>query len=111
MSDTGPALVDVYRDAYLSIRAKYGHPDPPIQVRPHYTYCEALPPKQWNQATYAAYFDEVMRLARWYRAAREYACIKRKRPEDRATYLAVCDREAVAGHGMRFAGEPEPALF
>lgn len=52
-----------------------------------------------------------MRLGRWYRAACEYAAKKRKTDADRTAYLEACDRFNVAGHDLRFAGEPEPALF
>lgn len=103
-------LFDTYRDAYLDIRTKYQHPDEPV-LYSGWIYCETLPPKGWDRATYAAYFDEVTRLHGWYRAARSYASRKRKRPEDRVAYLAACDRFAVAGHSLRFANEPQTALF
>lgn len=98
-------LFETYQDTYLGIRAKYGHPDEPILYR-GWIYEETLPPKGWDKATYAAYFDEVTRLGGWYLAALTYAAKKRKKPEDRAAYLEACDRFAVAGHDLKFAGEP-----
>lgn len=103
-------LFEIYQDAYLTIRAKYQHPDEPVLHRR--VYCETLPPRGWDRATYSAYFDEAIRLTDWYLAAWEYAAKKRKRPEDRADYLAACDRYGVAGHDLRFEGEPsQDGLF
>lgn len=98
-------LFSIYRDAYLDIRAKYGHPDEPVLYLGKY-YCEALPPKGWDRATYSAYFDEATRLHGWYRAARRYATKRRKTEADRAAYVQACDRFSIAGHDLRFAGEP-----
>ncbi|MFI9552634.1 hypothetical protein [Nonomuraea endophytica] len=98
-------LFEVYRDTYLAVRAKYGHPDEPIPYGER-AYLEALPPKGWDRAQYATYFDEVTRLAAWYQAARRYAAKKRKTDADRSAYLVACDQYAVAGRDLRFAGEP-----
>lgn len=103
-------LFEVYKETYLGIRAKYQHPGEPVLYLGK-VYCETLPPQGWDRATYSAYFDEVMRLDGWYAAARQYAAKKRKTPEDRTGYLVACDEYAVAGKDLRFAGEPEPALF
>ena len=105
-------LFDVYRGAYLDIRARYQHPEEPIQPTGHgKCFPETLPPKGWDRDTYGDYFGEVWRLASWYVAARRYASMKRKTPEDRQAYLAACDEYGVAGHDLRFADEPNPALF
>lgn len=103
-------LCDIYRETYLEIRTRYQHPDEPILYR-DYVYCETLPPRDWDKATYTAYFDEVTRLTGWYLQALQYASKRRKTSDDRAAYLRTCDEYAVAGHDLRFAGEPEPALF
>lgn len=103
-------LLDIYRDAYLDIRTKYQHPDEPVLYLGRF-YCEALPPGAWTRETYSAYFDEVSRLNGWYRAANRYGAKRRKTPEDRAAYLRACDEYAVAGHDLRFQGEPEPVLW
>lgn len=107
---TTTELFDIYRDAYLAIREKYQHPDEPVLYLGKH-YCETLPPKGWDHATHTAYSDEVTRLANWYRAAWRYAAKRRKTADDRAAYEQMCDRLAVAGHDLRFQGEPEPALF
>jgi hypothetical protein len=98
-------LFTIYQEAYLAIRRKYGHPDEPVLYRGR-VYCETLPPKGWEPSVYSAYFGEVTRLADWYRAAREYGAIRRKRPDDRTKYLQACDQFNVAGHDLRFEGEP-----
>lgn len=98
-------VFDIYRDTYLAIRAKHGHPDEPIPYGKR-AYREPLPPKGWDRARYATYFDEVSRLAAWYQAALAYAVKKRKTAEDRSAYLAACDQYAIEGHDLRFAGEP-----
>lgn len=103
-------LFKIYQDTYLAIRDKYQHPDKPILYRGK-TYCETLPPKGWSRETYGAYFDEVTRLAGWYRVAVRYAAKRRKTTQDRADYVAACDQYGIAGHGLRFAGEPDPVLF
>lgn len=103
-------LFETYQDTYLAIRAKYGHPDAPVLYRGR-VYCETLPPKGWDRATYTAYLDEVLRLGEWYRAAQQYAAKRRKTDEDRAEYDQACGRLQVDDGGARFAGEPEPALF
>lgn len=101
-------LFSVYKDTYLDIRAKYEHPDEPVLYRGKY-YCETLPPKGWDRATYDAYFDEATRLHGWYHAARKYAAKRRKTEGDRVAYLQTCDRFNIAGHDLRFAGEPAHA--
>jgi len=103
-------LFTIYQDTYLAICAKYEHPDEPILYGGK-TYCETLPPKGWSRETYSAYFADVMALDGWYRDARRYAAKRRKTAQDRATYIAACDRHGVAGHDLRFAGEPDPVLF
>lgn len=105
---TAPGLFELYQDAYLDIRDKHEVPGDPVLYN-GWIYCETLPPKGWDRARYAAYFDEVTRLAGWYRAAREYAARRRKTAADRASYIEACQRFGVAGQGLRFAGEP--ALF
>ncbi|MEO3853713.1 hypothetical protein [Acrocarpospora sp. B8E8] len=103
-------LLDIYRDAYLAIRAKHGHPDEPMLYR-GWVYCETLPPKGWDRTQYGAYFDEAHRLTAWYLVARTYAAKKRKTTEDRSAYLAACDRYAIDGHDLWFAGEPAQAAL
>lgn len=98
-------LTTIYRDTYLAIREKYQHPDEPVLYMGR-RYLETLPPKGWSKDTYAAYFGEVMRLNGWYRAALRYAARKRKTEADRAEYLAACEQFSVAGHELRFQGEP-----
>lgn len=104
------SLFEVYQDTYLAIRREYGHPDEPVLYRGR-CYLETLPPKSWNQETYAAYFDKVMRLNGWHEAARKYGARRRKTEADRAGYLRVCDRFAVSGHDLRFEGEPQQAAL
>ncbi|MDL4815481.1 hypothetical protein [Actinomadura opuntiae] len=99
-------LRTIYEDTYLAIRAKYGHPDEPVSYRGRLGAVETLPPKDWSKTKYAAYFDEVMRLGRWFKAASKYAAKKRKTHADRTAYLEACDRYGVAGHDLLFAGEP-----
>lgn len=103
-------LFTIYQDTYLAIRDKYEHPDEPILYMGKH-YCETLPPKAWSSETYNAYSAEVTALAGWYRAAHRYAVKRRKTAQDRAAYIAACDQYGVAGHDLRFAGEPAPALF
>jgi hypothetical protein len=98
-------LFSTYQDTYLAIRARYGHPDAPVLYMGK-VYCETLPPKVWDRATHASYFDEVSRLTGWYLEARRYAAKRRKTTADRAAYLATCDRFSIAGHDLLFAGEP-----
>jgi hypothetical protein len=102
---TTPDLFTLYQDTYLAIRAKHEHPDEPV-LYCGWVYCETLPPKGWDRARYAAYFDEVTRLAGWYCVARKYAARRRKTGADRASYTEACERFGVAGQGLRFAGEP-----
>jgi hypothetical protein len=93
-----------YRCSYMMIRFRYGHPDPPVLCQNGF-FAELVPPKDWSAETYSAYHAETIRLTRWYTAACEYAGRKRKTPELRAEYEAVCDRERVDGKGARFEGE------
>lgn len=99
-------LRTIYEDTYLAIRAKHGHPDEPVRYRGRLGAVETLPPKGWSKDQYTAYFAEVMRLSRWASTAFKYAAKKRKTDADRAAYLEACDRFGVAGHDLRFAGEP-----
>ena len=103
-------LFEIYQDTYLAIRDKYEHPDEPVLYMGK-VYCETLPPKGWTKETYGAYLDEVTRLANWHKAAIRYGAKRRKTAQDREVYIAACDQYAVAGHDLRFQGEPDLALF
>jgi len=103
-------LFKIYQDTYLAIRDKYEHPDEPVLYMGK-TYCETVPPKGWTRETYSAYFAEVTRLNDWHQAATRYGAKRRKTTQDRAAYIAACDQYGVAGHDLRFAGEPDLALF
>lgn len=100
------SLFGIYQDAYLAIRRRYDHPDEPVLYRGQ-RYLETVPPQSWSKDTYTAYFGEVMRLSGWYEAAWRYAARRRKTEADRAEYLRACDHFAVAGHDLRFEGEPQ----
>jgi hypothetical protein len=108
---TDSGLFTIYQDSYLAIRAQYEFPGEPVLYN-GWIYCETLPPKGWSEARYRAYFGEVTRLAGWYRETLKYAARRRKTAADRARYTEACERFGVAGHDLRFAGEPaQEVLF